>query len=103
MINGRNMRIYLTSLQFTKNDRYKNGTAVSDNIDLRGKIKQEIVNVSDKLKRPDILEAEFNSLSNNMFHQFSKEVQEEVGLPTSEMVFPRWQKWLMKEIKGKKF
>jgi archaeal flagellar protein FlaI len=80
-----------------------NWDAVSDNIDLRGKIKQEIVDVSDKLNRPDILEANFNSLSNNMFHQFSKDIQEEVGLPESDRVFPMWQKWLMKEIKGKTF
>ena len=66
-------------------------------------IKQEIVDVADKLNRPDILEAEFNSLSNNMFHQFSQDVQEEIGLPTSDAVFSKWQKWLMKEIKGKKF
>ncbi len=80
-----------------------NWDAVNDNIELRGKIKQEIVDVAGKLNRPDILESEFNSLSNNMFHQFSQEVQHEVGLPTSDRVFPMWQKWLMKEIKGRKF
>ncbi len=80
-----------------------NWDAVNDNIELRGKIKQEIVNVSEKLNRADILEAEFNSLSNNMFHQFSKEVQEEIGLPEGKRVFPIWQKWLMNEIRGRKF
>ena len=80
-----------------------NWDAVNDNIELRGKIKQEIVDVAEKLNRPDILESEFNSLSNNMFHQFSQDVTQEVGLPTSDMVFPKWQKWLMSEIKGKKF
>jgi len=77
--------------------------AVYDNILLRGKIKQEIVDVAAKLNREDILEAKFNALSNNMFHHFSKEVTEEVGLPVGEKVFPIWQKWLMEEIKGKKF
>ncbi|MEK6914836.1 MAG: type II/IV secretion system ATPase subunit [Nanoarchaeota archaeon] len=80
-----------------------NWDAVNDNIDLRGKIKQEIVDISNKLNRQDILEAEFNSLSNNMFHQFSKEIQEEIGLPEGERVFSLWQKWLMNEIKGRKF
>jgi archaeal flagellar protein FlaI len=79
-----------------------NWDAVYDNILLRGKIKQEIVDISEKLNLPDILEARFNSLSNNMFHQFSKQVQEEVGLPVSEKVFPLWQEWLRKEIKGMK-
>jgi len=77
--------------------------AVYDNILLRGKVKQEIVDVAEKLKLPELLEAKFNSLSNNMFHQFSKDIQEEVGLPVSEKVFPKWQDWLKKEIKLKKF
>lgn len=79
-----------------------NWDAVYDNILLRGKIKQEIVDVSEKLNIPDILEAEFNSLSNNMFHQFSEKVGKEIGLPVSERVFPLWQKWLMKEVKGRR-
>ena len=61
---------------------------------------KNIVDISEKFKMPELLEAGFNSLSNNMFHQFSKEVQEEIGLPWSDRVFPVWQKWLKKEIKG---
>ena len=80
-----------------------NWDAVYDNILLRGKIKQEIVDISKKLNRPDILEAKFNSLSNNMFHQFSKEVQDDIGLPDSNKVFPIWQDWLKQAIKGKTF
>jgi len=80
-----------------------NWDAVFDNILLRGRVKQEIVDVASRLKREDILESRFNSLSNNMFHQFSKDVAEEVGLPEGDRVFNEWQKWLMKEIKGKRF
>ena len=79
-----------------------NWDAVYDNILLRAKIKQEIVDIAEKSKIPQILEAQFNSLSNNMFHEFSKQVNEEVGLPVSEKVFPLWQDWLKKQIKGKK-
>ena len=78
-----------------------NWDGVYDNILLRGKVKQEIVDTSIKLNMPEILEAGFNSLSNNMFHQFSKEVQQEIGLPESKRVFPLWQAWLKKEIRGK--
>jgi len=74
--------------------------AVYDNILLRGKIKQEIVNISNKLNKPEILEAGFNSLSNNMFHQFSSEVTEDIGVPLSKRVFPIWQEWAKKEAKG---
>jgi len=80
-----------------------NWDAVYDNILLRGKIKQEIVDISKKLNRPDILEARFNCLSNNMFHQFSKEVQDDIGLPDSKSVFPIWQEWLNKAVKAKTF
>ncbi len=79
-----------------------NWDAVYDNILLRGKIKQEIVNVAEKSKMPLILEAKFNSLSNNMFHEFSQQVQEDVGLPVSEKVFPLWQAWLKKQVRRKK-
>jgi len=79
-----------------------NWDAVYDNILLRGRVKQEIVDVAEKNKMPRLLEASFNSLSNNMFHQFSKDVQEDVGLPESDKVFPLWQEWLKKQVKGKK-
>jgi len=79
-----------------------NWDAVYDNILLRGRVKQEVVDVAEKNKMPDLLESKFNSLSNNMFHQFSKQVQEEVGLPVGKKVFPLWQEWLNKEVKKMK-
>ena len=79
-----------------------NWDAVYDNILLRGKIKQEIVDMSTKTNNPLILEAGFNSLSNNMFHEFSKEVEDEIGLPVGDRVFPIWQEWLKEQVRGKK-
>ncbi len=79
-----------------------NWDAVYDNILLRGKIKQEIVDVAKKSKMPVLLESKFNVLSNNMFHQFSEKIRKEIGLPESEKVFSLWQEWLMKQVKGKK-
>jgi len=79
-----------------------NWDAVYDNILLRAKIKRELVEVAEKTKDPDILEAKFNALSNHMFHKISDEVRQEVGLPLSEKVFPIWQSWLNKEIKKRK-
>jgi len=79
-----------------------NWDAVYDNILLRARIKQEIVDMSEKAKMPDILEARFNCLSNNMFHQFCSDVQEEVGLPVGDKVFGLWEDWLKGQVKGKK-
>ena len=74
-----------------------NWDAVYDNILLRGKIKQEIVEMAEKLNKPKLLESEFNSISNNAFHQVSERVIREYGLPLSEKVFPEWKRWALEE------
>jgi type IV secretory pathway ATPase VirB11/archaellum biosynthesis ATPase len=79
-----------------------NWDAVYDNILLRAKIKKEIVDVANKLGNLRLLEAEFNVLSSDAFHKISDEVRQEIGLPLSERVFPAWQSWLNKKIKGRK-
>jgi len=79
-----------------------NWDAVYDNILLRAKIKKELVEVAEKTKDPDILEAKFNTLANHMFHKISDEVRQESGLPLSEKVFSEWQSWLNKEIRKRK-
>jgi flagellar protein FlaI len=76
-----------------------NWDAVYDNILLRAKIKKEIVDVSNKTKNSDLLECEFNTLSNHTFHRISEDIIQEVGLPVGERVFPAWQDWLNKELK----
>ena len=37
--------------------------------------------------------------SNNAFHQISDKGTKEIGLPTSEVVFPKWKRWLEGESK----
>ncbi len=76
-----------------------NWDAVYDNIILRGRIKQEIVDAARKLKMPELMEAKFNSLSNDVFHRISDDITREVGLPVSERVFPEWKKWLGEKVK----
>ena len=76
-----------------------NWDAVYDNILLRSKMKNEILNVSEKINNPQILEAKFNSLANNEFHKISDEVIEDVGLPLEKVVFPKWQEWLNSKAK----
>lgn len=80
-----------------------NWDAVYDNILLRAKIKQELVDVAEKTGKEKILEARFSVLSNQVFHRISSEVREEFGLPYSDKVFPLWQKWLNEEIKKDKW
>ncbi len=72
---------------------------VYDNIVLRGKVKQELVDISKKLKREDLLEAKFCLIANTLFHEISDEVTREVGVPLAKRVFPEWRKRLDVEIK----
>lgn len=78
-----------------------NWDAVYDNILLRAKMKKEIVDIAKKIQNTDILECKFNALANHAFHRISDDVIQEIGLPTSDRVFPAWQDWLNKEIKKK--
>ena len=75
-----------------------NWDAIYDNIILRGRMKQEIVDLATKLNRPELLEAEFNTLSNQAFHRISDEVRQKHGLPMSEHVFPLWKQWVHQRI-----
>jgi archaeal flagellar protein FlaI len=73
-----------------------NWDAVYDNIILRGKIKQEIVNAAISFNKPSLMEASFNAVCNGVFHRISDEIRQEIGTPSSEYVFPRWKDWLYK-------
>lgn len=77
-----------------------NWDAVYDNIILRGQIKEEILNTAKKLKNPAILEADFNAIANNVFYTLSDKIRKEIGLPTSDRVFPLWKTWLKSALKG---
>jgi len=76
-----------------------NWDAVYDNILLRGNIKQEIVDIAERLKRKELLEAKFCNISNSIFHNVSEEVTQEIGVPDSTRVFPEWRKKILLEVK----
>jgi type IV secretory pathway ATPase VirB11/archaellum biosynthesis ATPase len=72
--------------------------AVYDNILLRAKIKQELVDSAERIKNNKLLEAKFNVLANQAFHEISDKVREEEGKLSSEKVFSLWKKWLDNQI-----
>lgn len=76
-----------------------NWEAVYDNILLRGKMKQEIVDTATKMGKPQLMESKFNAVCNSAFHRISDEIREEVGIPLSDRVFPAWKKWLIDRAK----
>jgi type IV secretory pathway ATPase VirB11/archaellum biosynthesis ATPase len=77
-----------------------NWDAVYDNILLRAKIKEEILNMSIKTGMPELLEAKFNSRCNSAFHEISENVRREIGMPESKRVLPLMQSWMKKEVKN---
>jgi len=75
--------------------------AIWENILLRGKIKQTMVDYAVRLNRDDILEADWISISNEMFHLFSDQVRQEVGGLDSNIIFERWEQWFENKLKEK--
>jgi type IV secretory pathway ATPase VirB11/archaellum biosynthesis ATPase len=80
-----------------------NWDAVWDNIELRAKIKEALVQAAEKAKNDQILEADFAVLANDQFHRVSDEVKQELGSLDSKQILFRWNEWLKRYIKKMKF
>ncbi|MEM7825400.1 MAG: ATPase, T2SS/T4P/T4SS family [Candidatus Aenigmatarchaeota archaeon] len=72
---------------------------VWDNILLRGKVKQTLVEYAEKLNKPEILEAEFVCDANDMFHIISEQVRQEVGALDSKIIYEKWLEWLKSRLR----
>ena len=79
-----------------------NWDAVWDNIMLRAKIKETLVNVAKKSNNNDLLEAPFVIQSNDMFHRISSSVKEELGALDSRRIFFDWNSWFERAVKRQK-
>lgn len=77
-----------------------NWDAVWDNIMLRSKNYQALVDISKKLNNPDLLEARFAVEANDQFHKISDKVKEEIGVMDSKRIFFEWNEWLKKAAKA---
>lgn len=72
--------------------------AVWDNIMLRAKIKETMVELATKTNNDRILEADYIVESNSVFHLISEEVRQEVGGLDSKMIYDKWLEWFKKRI-----
>ncbi|MBU0906647.1 MAG: hypothetical protein KKE05_00655, partial [Nanoarchaeota archaeon] len=63
-----------------------------------GEIKQEIVDASKKLSRPELMEGQFNSIANGAFHRISEEVRQKHGKENPDETFGKFQDWLYKTV-----
>ena len=73
--------------------------AIWDNILLRTKIKETLVNYAQKSKMFELLEADFVVKSNDEFHKVSDEVRQEHGNLDSKKIFFNWNEWLKRSVK----
>ncbi len=78
-----------------------NWDAIWENVLLRAKLKETLVNYSKNLNRKDILEAPFVVQSNDMFHRIADDVRTEVGSLDPKLIYDKWEEWLKNEVKKK--
>ena len=97
LINGDS--VVLKSIAGNVPEWSSNWDAVWDNILLRAKIKESLINYAEKMKNDDILEAPFNIKANDMFYRVSERVRDEVGKLDTDRIFKIWEKWLKEEVK----
>ncbi|MGV8141376.1 MAG: ATPase, T2SS/T4P/T4SS family [Candidatus Woesearchaeota archaeon] len=76
-----------------------NWDAVWDNIMLRTKNYETLVDYSKKLNAPELLEARFVIETNDQFHKTIDRVKEEIGRMDSKRIFFEWNEWLKKAAK----
>lgn len=75
-----------------------NWDAVWENIQLRGKIKQHLVDVAEETGDQSLLEAPFVIQANDHFHKIINRVVERTGDLDADKVFFEWKEWLNKEL-----
>src|SRR3990167_8712524 len=73
--------------------------AVWDNILLRAKIKETLVNYAEKANMLNLLEADFVVMSNDEFHKISERIKEETGSLDSKRIFFDCNEWLKRSVK----
>jgi len=76
-----------------------NWDGVWSNIELRGKVKQTIVDYAKKLNKPEILEADWTVRCNEMFHLISDETRRKVGSLDSKIIYDKWLEWFKESLK----
>jgi len=73
--------------------------ALWDNVLLRAKIKERLLQVATQIKMPSLLEADFVVQANDKFHKISDSIKQEVGSLDSKKIFFNWNEWLKTAIK----
>lgn len=76
-----------------------NWDAMWQNILLRAKTKERILEASNDHKLPELLEAEFVILANDRFHKTVEKVIKRHGKENMDEIYFEWNEWLENEVK----
>ena len=76
-----------------------NWPAMWENIQLRAKIKQAIVDAAKETGNKELLEAPFVVMANDEFHSISHDVAKEIGYTDSKRVYSQWSNWLKNAVR----
>ncbi len=79
-----------------------NWDAVWDNINLRAKVKETLLGISQKAEMPELIEADFVVHANEEFNRIGSKIKEEVGALDSKRIFFEWNEWLNRAVKRKR-
>jgi len=80
-----------------------NWDAVWDNILLREKLKKIQVDLSERMGKPEILEAEFTIECNDAYHRMAERIKDEVGYLDNDRIFFEWNNWVQGKVKRLNF
>jgi len=70
-----------------------------ENIILKSKINQAIVDYSEKYNNSNLLEADFIAKSNDTIHKIIELVRQEEGKTNNNKIYSLWEDWLKRQIK----
>jgi len=70
-----------------------------DNIQLRAKVLETIVDIANKTNKPALLEAETSVKANQIFHILCEKCREDIGTIDSKRVYNEWLEWFKKRAK----
>lgn len=76
-----------------------NWDAVWENITIRAAVKQTIVETAEKLKKPEILEADFVVQANDALRRITDQTRETRGTMDSQEILFHWQEWFKRELR----
>jgi hypothetical protein len=74
--------------------------SVWENINLRANMKKTIVDMADKLKKPELLESEWAVKTNSQFHLISENVRKDIGSVEPKRVYDEWFRWLKGSLRS---